>query len=103
LVVAEGRMQFEGSLVRDEEMLAENASFSYIDIDGAERTIPLTAGTLAYTYCQIPIVLKRSRTPCLRITKTSGTTELQGTVMTPEDSRAVFERSGEIVMIEAEI
>ncbi|MFB3902173.1 MAG: hypothetical protein ACE15E_01865 [Acidobacteriota bacterium] len=103
LVVTQGRIHFEGSLVRDEELLKEAAIFSYIDAQGTERTLPLTKGTLAYTYCQIPVVLKRSGRARLRISKTSGTTELQGAALSAEDSRAVFERTGEILKIEVEI
>jgi len=103
LVVAAGQMGFEGSLVRDEEMLTEAASFRYVDGGGVESTLPLAAGTLAYTYCQVPVVLRRSGTPHLRITKSSGTTELAGSLMSLEDSRAVFERTGEILKIEVEI
>jgi hypothetical protein len=103
LFVAEGRIQFEGSLVRDEEMLQEPADFSYIDVGGAEKTLPLVAGTLAFTYCQVPIVLKRSQAPRLRITKASDVTEAQGATLSTEDSRAVFERTGDILKIEAEI
>ncbi len=103
LVVAEGHIQFEGTLVRDEELLKEETTFKYIDINGVERELPLAPGTLAYTYCQVPVVVKRSGARRLRITKASGTTDLQGSVMIAQDSRAVFERTGEILKIEVEI
>ena len=103
LVVRNGRIQFEGTLVCEEEMLQEPASFRHIDVDGVERSLPLDAGTLVYTYCQVPVVLKRSGTARLRILKASGITELAGLAMTAEDSRAVFERTGEILKIEVEI
>jgi hypothetical protein len=103
LVVTDGRIQFEGVLIRDEEWLNETTDFSYINVNGAEMTLSLEADTLGYTYCQVPIVLKRSGAPRLQITKASGVTNLQGAVMTLEDSRAVFERTGEILKIEVEI
>ena len=103
LVVAGGQVQFEGSLVRNAEMLQEASSLSYIDVAGAERTLPVPAGALAYTYCQVPVVLRRSGLRRLRITGASGTTEVPGLVMSSEDSRAVFERTGEILKVEVDI
>ncbi len=103
LVVAGGQIQFEGSLVRNEEMLQEASSFRYMNVNGVDEILPLAAGTLAYTYCQVPVVLRRSGRLRVRISRASGTNEVQGLVMSAEDSRAVFERTGEILKIEVEV
>jgi len=103
LVVSQGQMHFEGSLIRDEEMLTKAATFEYVDIKGLEHKLPLAAGTLAYTYCQVPVVVTRSGKARLRLTRTSGTSELESLVMSADDSRAVFERTGEVLKIEVEI
>ncbi|RPI23343.1 MAG: hypothetical protein EHM61_19975 [Acidobacteria bacterium] len=101
--VADGRIEFESSLLLDREFLEDPAAFNYVDVAGTEKTLNLEAGTLAYTYCQVPVVLKRTGTPRLRVRKASGTTEVQGTAMSVTDSRAVFERTGEVLGIEVDI
>ncbi len=103
LAVADGCIQFDGALIRDEERLQEAAAFTYINVNGVERNLPLEAGALAYTYCQVPIVISRSGRSHIRITRPSGASEVEGAVMSADDSRAVFDRTGEILKIEVEL
>ncbi len=57
LRVQDGAITFDPVLLRPEEFLPTSAQFDYIDLAGCPRTLPLPAGTLAFTYCQVPVVL----------------------------------------------
>jgi hypothetical protein len=57
--VHDGKVSFNPQLLRDEEFLTEPATFSYIDTDGLSQKIHLDVGSLAFTFCQVPIIYKQ--------------------------------------------
>jgi len=54
--VHDGRVSFDPQLLQDDEFFAEPTSFSYIGADGQSLQIPLPAGSLAFTFCQVPVI-----------------------------------------------
>jgi hypothetical protein len=56
LVVADGAIAFKPALLRAQEWTTAPAVFHFIDVTGKRQTITLPSGSLAYTFCQIPIV-----------------------------------------------
>ena len=64
--VREGRLQFRPLLLRRGEFLREAAIFEPYDLNGERMTIPLPPGTLAFTYCQVPVVYHLARKPRIR-------------------------------------
>jgi len=54
--VQEGALHFAPSLLRPDEFLAEPGSFAYIDVTGQAQTLALPAGSLAFTFCQTPVL-----------------------------------------------
>ena len=54
--VRDGRLQFRPRLLRKSEFLRSKAVFEAIDVGGDRISIPLAPGTLAFTYCQVPVV-----------------------------------------------
>ncbi len=51
-----GRLHFAPTLLRDDEFIRESGSFSYIDAAGQPQSLPLPANSLAFTFCQTPII-----------------------------------------------
>jgi hypothetical protein len=101
--VRDGRVTFAPWLLRDAEFLAEPERFVVIGVDGVARELALAAGTLAFTYCQVPIIYRRSERRGLRITAADGTChELAGDTLDAERSAALFARTGAIVQIEVD-
>ncbi|OZC04707.1 hypothetical protein BSZ36_11575 [Rubricoccus marinus] len=96
-----GRIVFRPSLLRADEFLTESATFHFVDVHGDAQTLALHAGSLAFTYCQVPVVYTRSEAPSLRLVAASGeTTEVDGAALSPEASAEVFGRTGSIARIE---
>jgi hypothetical protein len=104
VLIEDGRIVFRPALLRAEELLTAPAPFPFVDVQGEEQALDLDAGTLAFTYCQMPVVYRRSTVPAIRVVGADGTvTEVQGDVLSPEISAEVFRRSGAFVRIEVDL
>jgi len=54
--VEAGTICFQPSLLDAGEFLQTDRDFQYFDVTGEIQTLALTAGSLAFTYCQVPVV-----------------------------------------------
>jgi hypothetical protein len=54
--VSEGLLHFAPALLRAEEFLPGPAAFTYLDVAGKQRQIPMPAHSLAFTCCQTPVI-----------------------------------------------
>ncbi|MCB9007873.1 MAG: hypothetical protein H6656_10995 [Ardenticatenaceae bacterium] len=52
----DGQLCFAPTLLRPDEFLTAPDSFAYVDVTGQNQSVPLPAGSLAFTFCQTPIV-----------------------------------------------
>ena len=63
-------------------------------------TVP--AGTAVFTYCCVPVLLRRSGAPRLRLSLASGAVhEVEGSELDERLSREIFRRTGRVKVIEA--
>lgn len=104
LRVEDGRVVVRPLLLRADEWTAEPATFTYHDVAQAEQTVALDAGSLAFTFCQVPVVYRRGS--ALRVeavladgTRVAGT----GGVLDADVSARVFRRTGDVVRVEVEV
>jgi len=97
VAVSQGRLGFRAHLVSRGEFLSEPGTFRFYDIEGRERDIELGPGTLAFTFCQTPVVAHRSGPARIDVRRTDGSRQtVEGLELETETSSAVFERSGAI-------
>ena len=100
LRVQHGAITFAPVLLRPEEFLSAPAQFHYIDLAGESRTLDLPAGALAFTYCQVPVVLVCGREPALEILYADGRREVTaGSTLSPTASAHLFQRDGVIARL----
>ncbi|HEV2209417.1 MAG TPA: hypothetical protein VG167_11615 [Verrucomicrobiae bacterium] len=95
--VQQGRIHFRPDLLRDAEFLTAPSEFHYYDLAGASQRLALRAGSLAFTYCQVPIIYQRVAQPALTILFADGSCRRQADL--PLDaaiSQAIFERTGAV-------
>jgi hypothetical protein len=101
--VENGAVRFAPALLRRQEFISAPRTFRYLDIAGDWRQIELLPGTLAFTWCQVPIVyrLDDDAAPGLAILLDDGATRHRSDASLPaEDSAELFRRSGRIRRLE---
>ncbi|WP_088341683.1 hypothetical protein [Robiginitalea sediminis] len=102
--VQSGAIAFGPFWFDPEEWLGQADTFVYRNLAGNEESLALPAGSLAFTYCQVPIVYHRSGEAYIEVHYAKGKPERKpGHRLDPERSAAIFKRSGEVVRVEVGI
>ena len=95
--VEAGRLVFRPDLFRRGELLEKEGAFEYIDLEGRPQRIELPKGTLAFTTCQVPVVVHGTGPALVELTRADGSSKrIDGLELDPEASSAIFERTGGI-------
>jgi hypothetical protein len=98
--VEQGTLSFNPILLREQEFTTQEATFDYIDVDGQKQSIDLPSGSLAYTFCQVPIVYIVSDENQLEIAYTDGhLQQLAGNRLDAEISQHLFSRDAHVKQI----
>ncbi len=101
--VENGCVSFDPALLRPSEVLSDASIFEYFDASGVRRKLEVSAGEIAFTYCQVPVVYRTSATTSIRISMGEGrVVEEEGLRLPMELSREIFSRSGKVDSIEVE-
>ena len=102
--VENGAIHFNPSLLREEEFLSQNNDFNYYSVLGEKNSIALEKGSLAFTYCQVPVLYKKGIASSINISFTSGEDlTIEGNSLTTEISALLFNRTNEVQQIEVTI
>jgi hypothetical protein len=106
LFVRDGRLVFDPFLLDPAELLETPQPFTWVDVDGRLQTIAAPAGGLAYTFCQVPVVMRallpgeENREPRLELTLADGqVVTLPGSTLDLTNSALVMQRSGQVQSI----
>lgn len=95
LTISDGRLVFDPLLFDPREGLAVPASFSYLDVSGQPQRLDLKAGTVAYSVCQVPIVVDNSHAMSITVHFADGKVQhIAGTTLDSVHSRHIFLRDG---------
>ncbi len=86
---------FDFLLFDRKEFLSNSKVFSYWGVEMRLEQLELKAGSIAYTICQVPIILQASKEKCITITFTDGSIyKIEGHTLDPVNSNHIFQRSG---------
>ena len=97
--VRNGEISIQPDLLRAREFAAQERSYRYLDVDNAWQDIDLPASSLAFTWCQVPIiyVLDNKAEPGLVVASDGGTESPVASLSLPADiSTDLFRRNGRI-------
>jgi len=95
--VKNGLLGFKPTILRKEEFLEEPKVFNYVDVNQEKNSIELEKGSLAFTYCQIPVIYKISDQEHIRVDlKDQTSLTFNGNRLDKATSTKVFERTNEI-------
>lgn len=97
IVVKEGKLSFQPSLLRKDEFVKEPKPFQYVTLSQERRTIQMEEGSLGFTYCQVPVVYTIANKDAMEIFFNDGTSEkLNGLVLNKTISKLIFNRTGNV-------
>ena len=102
--IEEGKIVFSPSLLRKEEFTDKIEMFKYVDINNEHKKIDLNEGTIAFTFCQVPVIYNLSKTQKLELY--SGSTLISASedlIINKERSSDIFKRNGEVSFIKVEL
>ena len=93
--IENGSLVFDFLLLDRNEFLAEPTTFEYSNVHGGQERIGLPANSIAYTICQVPVVLQPSEAAYLTVHLSEGSTEqITGYVLDHVNTRHIFQRDG---------
>lgn len=94
VIVENGQILFEPTFLRKEEFLTRKGYLKYYNILGEEKSIRLRINSLAFTYCQVPIIYQLSDSPKMEVYFVDGSIEqYKSNVLSKEISSDIFSRS----------
>ena len=100
VIIHNGHLQFDPRLLRQDEFLRKPTTFDYVDVHGQPRQITLDKDTLAFTFCQVPVVYQLAEQDGLDIILADGAAEaVAGLRLSTGLSQQVFGRTGHIQQI----
>ena len=95
LSIENGQLRFDFLLLDRQEFLTAPSVYSYWSVDGQQQQIELKAGSLAYSICQVPVILQASSQNSIEICFTDGgTRQVDGHLLDSASSRHIFNRDG---------
>ena len=93
--IDQGTLTFDFMLLNKNEFLANPTVFTYFGVDGNQQQIDLSAGSLAYLICQVPVILQTSNENCITLYFADGSSQrIEGHVLDAINSRHIFQRDG---------
>ncbi len=102
--VSEGKLYFDPCMLRQDEFLLKDSTFNYINIAKEEKQLPVHKGSLAFTYCQVPIIYTIADDYGLTVHLKDGHTKaFENLSLDVETSQHVFDRAGEVIQINVNI
>ncbi|MGB5721050.1 MAG: hypothetical protein WBM34_10170 [Woeseiaceae bacterium] len=102
--VAAGAVSFQPSLLRAREFVSRPRQFRYLDVAGDWQETDIPLDSLAFTWCQVPIIyiLSGAAGPTLSVKWDDGKEQsFDGLALPAEISNELFQRSGRVHQITA--
>jgi hypothetical protein len=92
-----GRLHFDGLLLGGGELLETPAPFRYVDLNRERKELEVPAGALAFTLCQVPVVVHGAGGPRVEITGVDGATRaISELALDADTSSSIMNRDGSI-------
>lgn len=99
--VVDGCIQLNPTFLAEHEWLKTPQEFSYLDLSGEFKILPLEKDSLGFTYCQVPVkYVKGSKNLIQVIGENSLILEkVEGSKLSPSMSAEIFKRTGKVKLL----
>ena len=95
--IKNGVLHFNPCLLRKDEFLTKSKSFEYVNVHFEHKTIELNEDSLAFTFCQIPVIYQLSEASSIEIFDKQGNSKtINELTLDAKTSHDVFSRNGNI-------
>jgi hypothetical protein len=101
ILVENGKITFNPSLLNQNEVLQQPETFNYNDLEGNQQSIELSNGQIGFTFCQVPVIYtfgKQNGT--VAFFRNGEIKNFESNETDEKTSAAIFSRSGEVQRIE---
>ena len=104
LRIEKGCLHFGQGIFKEEEYLENPSVFSFVDLEGREQQLDVPAGSLAFTYCQVPVVYSQVGKKGLELHLNDGSIKaVEGLSLDASLSDEIFRRTGKIQQIKVHL
>ena len=104
ITIVAGQICFNPILLRKKEFIKSKNVFQYFNVNQQEQTIALPVNSLAFTFCQVPVIYFLSNENSIRIIFSDQKVKtISGNLLDADLSRMVFERTDSISRIEVKV
>jgi hypothetical protein len=95
LHIQNGQIIFDPFLLDPKELLSEPSVFSWLDPADQSQSLVLAPGSLAFTFCQLPIIILASQVTQIEVFRADGRVEIiAGQVLDKDNTQHIFMRDG---------
>ena len=102
--VCKGAVQFNPEILRKDEFLKSKDVFNYVNLAKEKCNIDLEEDSLAFTYCQVPVIYKKASNFAIKVFLTDGSIlSFQGKSLDIETSQMLFDRGGKVDKLEVSV
>jgi len=100
VIVKDGQITFNPVLLRKEEFITQPTAFEYFNLEGEPQRMELPTGSLAFTFCQTPVIYHIGEKSGMEVHFTDGNMEeVSGSRLDLEISQHIFKRDGVVAKI----
>lgn len=95
--VRQGRISFEPHMLRKSEFVSGSKIFQYFDLSGKQAELTLEDKSLAFTYCQVPVIYQLAKDNHIEVLMHNGTVStIDSLGLDEEISARIFNRTGDV-------
>jgi hypothetical protein len=93
--IENGCIVFDFLLLDRKEFLNGKTEFAYLNVHGQKEEMEFPARSIAYTVCQVPVILQDSAEPCVKVHFSDDRTQqINGYALDFMNSKHIFQRNG---------
>ncbi|MFM8742292.1 MAG: hypothetical protein ACKODM_03045, partial [Cytophagales bacterium] len=99
-----GQLHFRPVMLRKSEFLKEPKTITYIDVNNVEVQLAVEAGSLFFTYCQVPVIYKMADENSITVLHRNGSTSSYASLeLNASESAEIFGRTGRVTQLTVHI
>ena len=99
-----GTLRFAPTLLRDDEFLRSHQTFTYVNVAQQPEELSLAPGSLAFTFCQIPVVYVRGAETQIEALLADGRTlAISGNCLDAATTRSILGRDGQVERLQVTV